>query len=68
MIPIVFGTKGVIFKEVRELRGFAVFLVASRYGDRDMLWHLVSHNDSSSILYPIVHRLTLIFNIFQKEK
>ena len=32
------------------------------------LWHLVSPNDSSSILYPIVHRLTLIFNIFQKEK
>ena len=32
------------------------------------LWHLLSPNDSSSILYPIVHRLTLIFNIFQKEK
>ena len=32
------------------------------------LWHLVSPNDSSSIIYRIVHRLTLIFNIFQKEK
>ena len=37
-------------------------------GGGGKLWHLVSPNDSSSILYPIVHRLTLIFNIFQKEK